>query len=71
MVKSELGLSKIEWKKRRVRAAGGRILEAVGVGRIKGSVTTDEGKNINLVFSDVLAARPKFRQESPFGLENR
>lgn len=54
MVKSEEGLSGIEWKKRRVMVAGGRILQAVGVGRIKGSVTTDEGKNIDISFNDVL-----------------
>jgi len=54
MVKSEEGLTEIKWQKRRVVVAGGRILEAIGVGRIKGSVTTHEGKNIDISFHDVL-----------------
>ena len=54
MVKSEEDLSEIKWQRRRVRVADGTILEAVGVGRIKGSVITDGGKNIDISFSDVL-----------------
>jgi hypothetical protein len=44
MVKSiREGLSDIKWHKRCVTVAGGKTLVAIGVGCIKGTVTTDEG----------------------------
>ena len=54
MVNSAEGFTDIKWQKRRVTVAGGRTLEAVGIGHIKGSVVTDGGKNIDMSFNDVL-----------------
>jgi len=58
MVSSEELLFDIKWESKRVIVPGGRTLNAVGIGRIKGLLeATDEeggGKNIEVSFNDVL-----------------
>lgn len=61
MVNSKEGLTDVIWRKGRVIAAGGQVLESIGTGSVKAMISTKDGRTVETTIKNALIV-PELRR---------